>query len=249
MDQPLATTGGGGELATVDASPSSIQDLVRHAIDKDIPAESLEKLVGVMERVTDRNATMEFARALADFQSNCPPIQKNKTAKINTTGGGSYSYKYASLDSIDRTVKPELHARGLAYSWDTVADGSGIRVTCTLRHVNGHSVSSSFTAPVDSAAKMSGAQRAASAVTYASRYSLIQVLGLTTTDEDTDDGPPPQKISDDQCLNLNALMDEVDADTARFLSYMGVLSLSDITVADFPRAISALERKRKRSAT
>lgn len=218
--------------------------ILNHAVERGMDPASLEKLVALYERVSDRNAAKEFAEAMAAFQAECPPIPKTSSAKITMKSGGQYSYKYAELDAIVGVIRPLLSKHGLSYTWDSAEDSGKITCTCMIRHVNGHSVSAKFQCPVDSAAAMSGAQKSAAALTYARRQSLIQALGLTTCDPDTDAGATA-RITDNQAANLEALMSEVGADRPRFLRYLGVESLADLPASEFTAAVSALEAKRK----
>jgi len=231
------------------AVPSEITGMIQSAIDKGLGVEAVEKLVALHERITDRLAASEFAHALADFQNECPPIQKTSTAEIvNRNTGSRFSYRYVELDAIARTVNPLLHERGLSYSWDSKVDDGRLSVVCTLRHVNGHSERSTFACAVESTKQRSAAQDAASTLTFGKRQSLIQVLGLTTCDPDSDAAPQRnlEPITEDQAANLEALIQEVRADRARFLRYLGVPDLDAIPQEDYSRAVRALEDKRNR---
>ena len=120
--------------------------------------------------------------------------------------------------------------------------------TCTLRHANGHSFSSSFTSGVDTKADLSGSQRSGSALSYGMRQSMIQVLGLTAcAPDDTDGAPaPPDQLNKGQLANLESLLTEVGADRLRFLKFMAVEKVEDILQSDLRKAISMLEEKRRR---
>lgn len=225
-------------------SPATITDMIQLAIEKGIPVEALEKLVALHERVSDRAARTEFATALADFQKSCPPITKDSTAKITTRGGSSYSYQYADLDHIAVSVREPLHLRGFSFSWDSRTEGKMLTATCTLRHVNGHQEQASFQLPVDSASAMSEQQKYVAALSFAKRMSLVQVLGLTTSDPDTD-GMDPETISEDHAIEIEELIETAMADKARFLSYMGVAAVRDIRRGDLNKAFTALEEKIK----
>lgn len=209
--------------------------------------ETLSRLVDLQERVEAKKAEREFNTAMATFQAECPPISKTSTAKITTRGGASFQYKYAELDEIADTIRPLLKSLGLSYSWDTAVTADQITVTCTVRHIGGHSAKSSFQCPTDTKADMSGAQKNGAAVTYAKRQSLIAVLGLTTTEADTDGAAPQnfEKISRDQAANLMAMIDETKTDLARFLNFFDVADVSDLTTAQFGRAVAMLEGKRR----
>lgn len=209
--------------------------------------EALEKLVALHERVESRRAASEFAEAMANFQAECPAIPKTSKAKIQTKSGTGYSYTYAELDQIAKTVGPHLHSHGISYSWDSSIDSNRLRCTCTLRHRNGHSVGATFECPVDSQAAMSDAQKHAAALTYARRQSLIQVLGLTTCDPDNDGGQTnPATITENQIAAIECLLSEVGADRAKFLDWLHVGTIEEIPANSYRQAITALEQKRRK---
>lgn len=211
-----------------------------------LTADQMGKTLDLYERLTERQAREEFARAMAQFQKDCPPIPKTAKASITTRAGGSYGYTYAPLEEIAARTAPHLQANGLMYSWDgSEADGK-ITAICTVRHVNGQSVTSHFTASVETSAAMSGAQKHAAAMTYARRQSLIMALGLVTTDPDTD-GAGHQKITENQAANLRAMMDELKVAVPGFLKVFGVAKIEDMPQAKFQVAINLLEEKRARA--
>jgi hypothetical protein len=220
-------------------SPNAIIDLLQAAVDRGLPVEALERLQALHERVSDRAAATEFARDLATFQQKCPPIAKTSTAKVTTKSGAQYHYKYAELDQIARTIAPFLAELGLSYTWDSDLRERMLFCVCTLRHVNGHSISATFTAPVESSAGMSEQQKHASALTYARRQSLIQVLGLTTTEPDTD-GANPEPITQQQADDLRAFIEEVGANLTRFLKWAKIQRLEDLPARDYESAINAI---------
>ena len=149
------------------------------AIEKGLDAETIERLVSLQNQQDDREAARSFSRALAAFQAACPAIPKTKEV-----GTGSYTYKYAPLGVIADTIRDTIRDCGLSYSWDTDTTDGALRVTCTLRHEDGHSIESHFLAPIDRGAKMNDTQKSGSAMSYGQRYSLSQVLGITTCDDD-----------------------------------------------------------------
>jgi len=231
--------------ARFEDGPTEITRLLQMALDKNVPVEALEKLVALHERVSDRMAAQEFAGALAGFQRECPPISRTSTANIATAGGAKFSYKYAELDEIARTIGPMLHARGFSYSWDSTVDKGMLTCVCTLRHVNGHSIHASFACPTDSKAGMSEAQKFAAALTFAKRMALISVTGITTADPDTDgaDARSHETITESQAADLDAKIDEVKADRVKFLRWLKVTKVSEIKAVDFRSAVAFLEEK------
>lgn len=242
-----------GEVGTVrqqdEDEPADPTSLVRYAIEQRVPVEMLERLVALQERVSARNARAAFFAALARVQEEVGPIKKSATAEIATKSGARYSYTYAPLDAIADAVRPVLARHGFSYSWNSEDDGARVRVTCYLRHVEGHTEDATFSAPTESEARMSGAQKHAAALTFGRRMSLVQVLGISTTDEDTDGAPGRQqggeRITEGQAADLLSLMNEVGADEGRFLAFMRVAAVEDIRADDYRRAVDALEQKRR----
>lgn len=232
------------ELTTT--TPSPIERLLELAVDKNLGVEALEKLVGLHERVLDRQAAQEFSEAMALFQSKCQPIKKSSKATITTRGGAQYGYSYAELDEIARTIRPLIEECGLSYTWDMTETAGCLSCVCTLRHRSGHKVSATFACPVDSSAAMSGAQKHGAALTYARRQSLVQVLGLTTTDEDSD-GADTTPISDDQAATIEDYLDGGEVDRVKFMGWLAttlrVDAVSAIRAADYGVVINALKAK------
>lgn len=224
--------------------------LLRLAIENKVDVAALEKLVELHERVAAREAAKEFADAMARFQAACPAIPKSSTATVTTKSGGQYRYKYAELDEIARTVRPHLHGEGLSYSWDSVVsdDGKRISVTCTIAHANGHKVTATFASPTAAVtSSMSPQQEVAAALTFGRRQSLIEALGLTTTDPDNEvalgNGAGPS-VTRDQVLDMEALIDQCPPATRdRMLAYVGVKTLEEIPQARYAGLMADLAKK------
>lgn len=222
--------------------------LIRLALERDADVDKLERLVGLLERSQERNARAAYFAALAQFQAECPPIQKKKQAKIATRSGGSYAYDYADLGEIANTIRPGLMQHGFSYTFDAdMSAGPGVLVIgCTVRHVDGHSERSTFPVPIDTEAKMSGAQKNGAALTYGRRQALLSVLGLVAVDNDIDgvDPAPAATLTESEVADLDDLVEESGADRAAFLEWLGVGSLAEIPRRDLARARRALEKKR-----
>lgn len=228
------------------SGPAAVLALMAQAVEKGMAVDTMESLQAMYHKEQDRAAAREFADAMARFQETCPAIPKNaSTATVGERSGAKFSFTYAPLDTIAATVGPHLHKLGLTYSWDTEAGDKGLICTCTLRHRNGHSVSARFACPTDSSLAVGSQQKFGAALTYARRYSLIQVLGLTTTDPDADQ-VASEPIGPNQEALLDALIQEVGADKPRLLKWLGVAALADLPAAEYARAVNGLEDKRKK---
>lgn len=229
------------------AKSEEVSGLVELALTQGVDVKIIEKLVELQERVADRDSRSALTRALAKFQTECPSIHKSQSAKIATNAGAGYSYTFASLDDIAKVVRPILHVYGLSYTWDSeVREKGHLRVICTVAHIDGASVSALFECPIESQTKTSGAQKVGAALTYARRQSLVQVLGLTTTDDDTDgvESVSGETINKKQLADIEALLSETGADRGRFLEYVGVSKTELIPESAYGMAVRTLEAKR-----
>lgn len=236
------------EGAVAPVGDGEIMGLLARAVEAGASVEALERLVALKERVDRENARRAFFDALSRAQDEMPEVPKSRTAQIATRSGASYSYRYAALEDITRTIRPVLRRHGLSYAWDVTQGENALVVSCVLRHVDGHEERASFPVPVDSGSRMSAAQANGAALTYGRRQSLIAVLGLTTADGDVDGadvGAPADRITPQQAADLDALIDEVGADQRKFLQWAGVERLEDLTQDKYQAAVRVLERRRQ----
>lgn len=234
---------------TVPAGAGSVLNLLHAAVQQGTPVEQLEKLVDLHERMEQREARRAFFVALAQFQESAPLVKQSETAKIATKSGGSYSYTFAPLDEIVRTIAPHLIRHGLSYRWDTAVDQKSIRVTCTVSHINGHSESSSMTLPIDNASAMSDQQKVGAAMTFGQRRSLTAALGLVTTDSDAPPAEDPTPVSTEQADQLDDMLDATGADRVKFLRWIGCERVHLIPAARFDEAMRELKRVGERRRT
>ena len=236
------------ETAPSALAPAGAFDITRAmqlAIDKGPDGVlALERLVAMQERLLDRQAEADIGAALQAFQRECPQIVKNKKVEVAMRGGGDYSFKQATLDSIDRTIAPFLERHGLSRSWTTRFDDKGrLVVTCTAYHRGGGKRSAEFPCPPTGSPTMSDAQKIESAQTIGMRQTLIALFGLTLL---TDDAPPEQPgaaVSDEQRRELERRVDSLKVDVGAFLRAFRADSFDAIRAADYPRAIEMLNRK------
>lgn len=248
------------ELVTVEnGEPVNELALIMRAIDQ-LGGENAESAVAVIERLTvlkretERwNAEKEFYHQLSEFQRECPQIKKTKSTGKASREGGSFGYNYAPLDVIEKTIHDPLYARGFSYFWTGrvyAENGKLLREQiCILMHKDGHKISSASTVPLEGdIGKMNDVQKFGSGETYAKRYSLLAVLGLPTTEGmDTDGVPPSEKLTLEQVEQINKAIEvSMPPDSVpRFLKYLKVEKVEDISQANFDHAMSLIARKKK----
>lgn len=115
-------------------------------------------------------------QALSKFQETCPAI-------VRQSNNPFFKSKYASLDDIQRHIKPHLQKAGLVVTQaNVVIDGAPYVESRVWEASSGEYISSTFPVIVG---KVS-AQDYGSAVSYAKRYSLTGLLNLIVADEDDD---------------------------------------------------------------
>jgi len=209
-------------------------------------AETLGKMVDLYERVHSIQAEQAMNEAMRAFQDEMPLIERKGEIKYK---GSGQPVRFAKLDDIVRAVGPLLSSLGLSYTWDTDTQQHGFIVTCTLRHIMGASRESRFVAPRDESGGKNPIQGIGSTLTYGQRYSLVQVLGLTLTD-DNDGTVDAETLDDEQAANVLSLLQECSAaDDKRIRNFFqtayGSESIADIPAEAYARVIAMIEKKRK----
>ncbi len=178
-----------------------------------------------METSKDIN---EIAEALANFQSSVPTISKNKTAKVSTKGGGSYSYNYADIADVLQSVRSDLSKNGLSVSQFPENENIVINnivqeyvvVTTKIMHKSGQWLQSSIKGCISAnQGRMSNMQGIGSITTYLRRYSLASMLGLAT-DDDVDGN-----ISGGGQSNVEEEIETYRAATANFFPFINNLEI------------------------
>ena len=162
--------------------------LISQAIDRNVPIETMEKLMAMRKELKAEQAKEAFYRDLAQFQAECPVIKKNKAVMNKPSKGGGVRYHYAPLDDIVDQVKPYLQKFGFSYTIQTVfeKDPPAIISVLSVHHIEGHSRDSEFRVPIGSIEYMTEQQAHASASTFSKRYVFQNGFGILTGDEDND---------------------------------------------------------------
>lgn len=217
---------------------SNLSPLVQAAMSGQIDTDKLNALLDIQQRHEKIEAEKAYTLAISQFRAVCPAIAKTRDA---------HNSKYAGLAETVEQIKSLLTEHGLSHSWRTEQTDSGIKVTCCIRHVQGHQECTSLSGAPDTTGSKNSIQAIGSTVTYLERYTLFAILGLASGDQD-DDGNGAKDIeylSEEQQANLQALIDETGSDKTKFLKWLKVPSLSHIQIAAYNDCVRQLERKRK----
>lgn len=151
--------------------------LISQAISQNIPVESLERLLVMRRELRAEKAKEAYDRAMADFQAECPIIERTKQG---------YNYKYAPLEVIVEQAKPFLTKHGFSYTFDTDEAENAVMVFCNVKHIAGHMETSKAKIAKETTTKMNASQQSGSSMTYGKRYSFINAFGIVVKDEDND---------------------------------------------------------------
>ena len=115
----------------------------------------------------------ELYAALSKAQAAMKPAVLNK---VNP----HFKSKYADLDSIWEAVRGPLAANGLCVYQFPEANGAAVTVQTVIGHSSGASISSSLTLIADKVTP----QGIGSAITYARRYGLAAMCGVSAVEDD-----------------------------------------------------------------
>lgn len=210
-----------------------------------------------------------IAAALAVAAGKFAPIQKNRTVEVKTKNGGSYTFTYATLDAIVAAVRPSLSENGLVLVQSviteeiTVSEPDGVRIVredmleTRLVHSSGEWFANAT--PVLVATDENSAQAYGSAITYARRYGITQLL-CVVADED-DDGNAASgnvsrsksagsargnsaggaPISEKQVGMLRAKLKAIKGDEAALCVFLQVDALEALPKGQMDKALAAIE--------
>jgi hypothetical protein len=166
-----------------------VETLIAQAIDKNVPVETMERLLVMRRELKAEFAKEAFDKAMSEFQAGCPTIGKTKCVY---TKAGNKAYSYAPLESIVAQVKGLLKDHGFSYTVQTETKEGMVKVTCIAKHKYGHTEPSSVEVPLGNKTDiMSQTQVVAAALTFAKRYAFCNAFGILTGDEDTDASSMP----------------------------------------------------------
>jgi len=164
---------------------------IADAIKQGLPIETMERLFALYQQRQADDARKQFFEAMTKFQSIVPPILKDRSVGYEAKSGGAVDYRYASLSHIVGTIKAPLAECGLSFRFEQEDIEDGIKVTCIVTHIAGHSERTSMSGPADTSGKKNAIQSRGSSNSYLKRYTVGGALGLVI-DED-DDGRSSQR--------------------------------------------------------
>ncbi|MCK5132724.1 MAG: ERF family protein [Candidatus Sabulitectum sp.] len=222
----------------------SMVDMIQAvAINPDVSVDKMERIMAMQERILDRQAKQEFASAMMSVQRDIAPIKK-RLRNDHTDSS------YANLDAVNRAVTPIYTVNGFSLTFGSTDSPipECIRVICDVFHTGGYEKQYTYDSPIDNmGAKGSPTKTRAhgsgSAISYGRRYLVAMIFNLTLTDEDDDGNAATQmdvevkKITEQQGLKLEGLLDENSVSKKAFLKHGNIKSVYDLPAAQLTGAI------------
>lgn len=235
---------GQAQLPAVSESAALLQVIYRAATDPAVDVDKMERLMKMHREIQAQQAKVAYNVAFARMQPELPIINEKGEIKIRDV----VQSRYAKWEDIVEVITPIISRHGFGLSFRIGRDGDRQTVTGILSHDGGHDTETTMSLPVDMSGSKNNVQGVGSTTSYGKRYVTEALLNIVSRGQDNDgQGNGNGTISAEQKDELVRLMQETGADTEKFLKYMAVASLDEIKAANFNRARSALEAKRKKS--
>lgn len=203
--------------------------LLSIAVSNGTSMEQLERLMALQERFEAGEARKAYNAAFAAFKAEGVKLLRNK----QVTAGPLSGKAYAELHAVVNAITEALSRHGLSAAWKITKDEKDwIEVTCSLRHIGGHSESVSLGGPPDSGGAKNAIQARASTVTYLERYTLKAIVGLSEQDDDDDGGHTEQ--GDAASLNQPKYLGLPSAQRAKAIRQAAGAALERFNLGDEP---------------
>ena len=216
---------------------------------KELDIDKVERLFALARAMQADVARKEFHRDFNLVQGAMTPVRKlaRNSQTVST---------YARLEDVCRMLDPIVNAKGFSQSVSTAdcPTAGHIRFVLLLRHIGGHEEQHHLDAPVDTTGPKGTQNKTAlhgmaSSGTYCTRQLKCKVWDVQIVSDDDGNaaagvGPGSEKISDDEAADLEALIDEVNADRRRLYDICGIGAVSDLKKSQLKSTLALLEAKR-----
>lgn len=242
-DTALATQG----PVALERVPATIYEVLGDlARDPNVDVTRIAALMDLQIKAEDRQAEREFNAAFARLQPMMPRISKK--GKIDMGAKGSMSF--ARYEDLDKALRPLYVAEGFSLSFISEPSEKGIVLVAVLAHSAGHQKTSRLQLPADAGAGRNPLQALGSSLSYARRYLTCDIFNVITVGEDTDANLPEDSLTQEQVDDITRLIQECnmnDAAKGKFLKFMEVEAIKDITQGAYAPAMNYLQAMRRKA--
>ena len=236
------------EVVALPPAALSLRDVFDRALQNGNP-DIIGRMFDLYEKWEANQARKAFDAAVsaAKAEMRGVAIVKNRQvdyASTKSERGGRVQYKYEDLAAVLAVVEPILGNHGLSIGYGTEVDGNIVKVTCILKHKDGHRERNTLPGPVDNSGNKNAIQAMGSTVTYLQRYTLKAALGIAASEDD--DGRSAtadlDTVTGDQLTRLRAAIVRVGIDIAKVLVFAKVDRLEEIPARQFEHVLGAVGR-------
>jgi hypothetical protein len=167
---------------TINMHAQTLEIIKAASSDANVSAEKMKQLLELQIMAMDYQKRIDFDAALIDLQKNMPLVVKTRVN--NQTNS-----KYAALEDILEQIRPTLERFGFTVLFKPLFNDTMVGAKVVLRHKSGHSEEAEYMLPLDNkgikgTVNKTDIHASASSLTYAKRYALCALLGISTGDND-----------------------------------------------------------------
>jgi hypothetical protein len=126
-------------------------------------------------------------------QSMITAPERNRSVSVQTRAGGTYNFKYATLDHIIEKIRGPLTSNGLWFTQIIREDQGSFILDTRLMHASGQWIACQIPLIWDG---QGGNQQFGSALTFMRRYSLTSLLGIAAEEDDDANAADGNTITD-----------------------------------------------------
>lgn len=192
------------ETTAYERQQASVETMITKAIDKGMDVATMKEILSMRTTLKAEWAKEQFDRAMADCQAAMPVIEKSKQARDEKNAKDLY--KYAPLDAIVKVAGPIIAQYGFSYSFKTENAPDKVKVTCIVKHRDGHSEQSDMETTLATKTNiMSAPQQIAATVTFNKRYAFTNAFGIITGGEDDESQLPKDAVPEIEAPTLPAI--------------------------------------------
>lgn len=228
------------------ARASGPMALIETALASGATPEQLTELYAIYRQWMADEAQRVYANALADFQAECPQIEKKKPV-VNKSG--DLMYKFSSLEDVDVLIRPLLAKHRIVVTVDPQRiEGGFMHARCRVRV---GSYYEDYTLPIPMAAiqAANATQAALGTLSYVRRGLICAALNVVCCGEDNDgrdegNDAGPETITATEMLDIRELLKSCPKDTeSAMLDWLKVESLDLIPRKRLAEVVQALKKK------
>lgn len=196
----------------------------------------------------------KITAALAKAQAAITAPNRNREVTVRQRNGGTYSFRYTTLDALIEHIRPHIAANGL---WFTQSIENNV-MTTRIHHASGECIECTIPMPP----MPPNPQECGSIVTYFRRYSLQLAFGLASDEDDdaniasgneytvrakADDNANQQPITEEEIEQLMNMLHETDSDMLKLFEHQKIPKdrIEALTHDEYTRAMNALMTKRR----